>query len=134
MLFFLYFIRNKREALEKLRFFTFGQKQSFYLIHSAQKYFEKFAFKNKNKTRKLKWLYLKSKDDIRVETNIFREFIQFYSKKACFLRALLAWVHGRGLRSLLPLVLMSGFSWAQRVNDKPVKVLNLRFFAYFICK
>ena len=44
---------------QKLQFFTFGQKQSFYLTHSAPDNFEKLVFK-KSKAPNFKRLYLKN--------------------------------------------------------------------------
>ena len=47
LLFFVYLIWKWEENLEKLRFFTSGPKQCFYLTHSTREYFEKLAFKKK---------------------------------------------------------------------------------------
>ena len=58
------------------------------LTQSAREYFKKLAFK-KNKKLNFKRLYLKSCDEFRVKTNIFR----------IFLHTLITWVHDRGLRS-----------------------------------
>ena len=79
LLFFVCFIWKKGETFEKLHFFTFGPKQWFYLTHSARGYFEKLGCKN-NKKRNFKRLHLKSYGQFRVETNIFRKFIQLSSK------------------------------------------------------
>ena len=43
-------------------------------------------------------------------------------------------MHGRGLRPLQPPVQLPGAHRAQRVNDEPVKVLDLLFCVYFIWK
>ena len=104
---------------------------SILLTHSAGEYFEKVAFK-KNKKRNFKRLYLKSQGQFRVQTNIFRNFIQFSSKQSSFLHALLTRVHVRGFRLLQPPVSLPAARRAQRVNDQTVKVLNLLFFVYFI--
>ena len=96
------------------------------LTHSAREYFEKLAFLKK--TRNFKRLYL------RVETKISRKFIQVSSKQGCFLHALPTWVHDRGLRPLQLPAPLPAARRAERVNDEPVKVLNLLFFVYFIWK
>ena len=59
LLFFINFFRKWAETLEKLRFFSSGPKQYFYLTHSAREFFEKLAFE-KYKKRNFKGLYLKS--------------------------------------------------------------------------
>ena len=73
-----------------------------------------------------------NQDEFRDESNIFRNFIQFFSKQGCFLHALPTWVQRRGLRPLDRLVLLLVARQAQNVNGEPVKVLNLLFFVYFI--
>ena len=120
-----------RRNFKKLDILTFGLKQCFYLTRSARQYFEELAFK-KTKTCNFKWLHLKSQDEFRDESNIFRNFIQFFSKQGCFLLALPTWVQTRGLRPLGHLVLLLVARQAQKVNGEPVKVLNLLFFVYFI--
>ena len=85
------------------------------LTHSARKYFEKLAFK-KNKEQKFKRLYLKSSGEFRVETNMFRKFIQFSSKERCFLRALVTLVHRRGICPLKPPLPLPAACRAQRVK------------------
>ena len=72
-----------------------------FLTHSAREYFEKLAFQ-KNKKSNFKRLYLKSQDIFRVNTNLFRKFMQFSLEKGGFLHALPTWVHGWGLRLLQP--------------------------------
>ena len=104
LLFFINFFRKWAETLEKLRFFSFGPKQCFYLTHSACEYSEKLALK-KNKYGNFKRLYLKSYSKFRGKTSIFRKFIQFSSKQSgfssvVFLHALPTWVQVRGLRFL----------------------------------
>ena len=88
----------------------------------------------KNKKCNLKRSYLKSYGGCRVETNIFRNSIQLSSKQSCFLYALPTWVLGKGLLPLQSLVQLPSARRAQRVNDEPVKVLNLPYFVYFIWK
>ena len=102
-----------------LQFFSLGPKQYFYLTPSSREYFEKLAFKRKNK-HNLKRLYLKSWDEFRVNTNILRKFIQFSLKEKGFL-------HGSELRPLQHPVQMRAARRAKRVIDEPVKVLNLLF-------
>ena len=63
-------------------------------------------------------MYLKSWGEFRVETTIFRKFIQFSSKQGCFLHTLSTWVHGRGLRPLQPPVPLPAARRAQKVKKK----------------
>ena len=79
LLFFTSFFWKWAKSFEKLQFSAFGPKQCFYLAHTAREYFEKLAFK-KNKKRNFKRLYLKSYDEFRVKTNMFKKFVQFSSK------------------------------------------------------
>ena len=76
-------------------------------------------------------MYLKIWGEFGIKTNIFRKLIQFSSKHGAFMDALPLRVYSRGLRPLQPPELLSVFRAAQRVNDEPIKVLNLLFFAYF---
>ena len=45
LLFFSPFSRKWGETFKKMKFFTYGLKQWFYLTHSGREYFEKLAFK-----------------------------------------------------------------------------------------
>ena len=76
-------------------------------------------------------MYIKSKDNFRVEKNIFRKFIKFSLKEGGFLHALPTLVDRKGLHFLQTLVPMPVVHLAEKVNDEPVKVLNLLFFMYF---
>ena len=121
------------KTFEKLHFVSFALKLCFYLTHSGGEYFGKLTFK-RNKKRNFKRLYLKILDELRVKTNIFKNFIQFSLKQGVSLHALLTWVNNRGIHPLqlpvsLPMVFLS-----QTVNDELVKVLNFLFFIYFFCK
>ena len=89
------------------------------LTHLAPEYFEKLASK---KTKKAILIGCISKD-FRVETNIFRNSIQFSSKQDCFLHALPTWVHGRELHPLQPPMPLLAARRAQRVKDT-LKTLN----------
>ena len=110
-------------------FFLSGPKQCFYLAHSAREFFKILAFKKKKKKKwNFKRLYLKTLSNFSFEFNTFREFIQFSSKQCCFLHAVLRWVHAKGLHPLQSSVQLSSACRDERVNDEPVKVLNLLFF------
>ena len=71
--------------------------------------------KNKKK-RNFKRFYLKSLSEFRVKTNIFKNFIQFSSKKKGFLHALPMWVHGRGLCPLQPPVPLPAARGVKKLN------------------
>ena len=51
LLYFVYFFWKWAAAFEKPQFFTFGQKQCFYLTHSVREYFEKLALQKKQNTQ-----------------------------------------------------------------------------------
>ena len=72
--------------------------------------------KKTNKNRNFKRFYLKSLSEFRVKTNIFKNFIQFSSKKKGFLHALLMWVHGRGLCPLQPPVPLPAARGVKKLN------------------
>ena len=63
----------------------------------------------------------------------FSEISVIFFKKRLFFAALITCVHAKRLRPLQPPVLLSSICRDERVNDEPVKVLNLLFF-YFISK
>ena len=58
----------------------------------------------------------------------------FLWNRVVFLHGLLTWVHCRGVHARHPRVLLPTSWRAERVNDKPVKVLNLLFFISFLWK
>ena len=89
------------------------------LTHSAREYFEKLVFK-KTKKSKFKRSYLKSDGEFRVETNVFRKFIQISSKQRCFLHVLPTWVHGRGQSGALELA-----------RSKEIKRLKISLIKWF---
>ena len=70
---------NEQKLSKNYNFFTFGQKQCFYL-----EYFKKLPIK-RNKNPKFKQLYLKNQGKFRVKTEIFWKFIQISPKEPSFL-------------------------------------------------
>ena len=98
-------------------------------IHSALKSFEKLTLKKK---RNFKRSYL---DEFRVETRIFRKFIQFSSKQRYFLRTLSTWVHDRRICPLQPLPILLPSQQLTQLKElmmSPEKVLNLALFSVFL--
>ena len=111
---------------------TFGPKQYFYLTHSAGEYFEKLAFKKKCY---FKWLYLKSLDKFRMNTNILQKLIQFSLRQACLSPDLQTCLHGRGLWPLKTLgPLLPAGRCDKKLNNEAVKDLDLLFFVNFVWK
>ena len=105
-LFSIYFILKWGETLEKLHFLIFVSKQYFYLTHLGQEYFEKLVFKKKKKKCNFKRLYIKSWGKFRIKIKIFRTFVQYSSKRSCFLNALSTRFHARVFRRLQHPVLL----------------------------
>ena len=95
-LFFVYFWFSLMSGIfQQTAIFYFGQKQCFYLTHSAREYFEDLPTKKKQKNN-FKRLYLQKLREIRVRTKIFWKFIQtFFIHSIRFIK-LPTWVHGRG--------------------------------------
>ena len=96
LLFFVYFIWKWGETLEKPHFLTFEPKPCFYLTHSARKYFEKVAFKEKQKTKNAT---VKTKDNSESKITFSESSFNFLQNRVVF---------GRGLRPLQPGAAASG--------------------------
>ena len=98
--FLTYFSWKWAQTFEKQQVFTFGPKQCVYLTHSTLEYFKKFAFKKNPKKHNFEQLHLKSLEEFRVKTNIFRKFIQFSSEQCGLIHPLGSSVDHRGFRPL----------------------------------
>ena len=115
-----------RKSFPKTTIFFFSIEAMFLLNPFIPEHFENLAFK-RNKKCNFKRLYLKTSDELRVKTNIFKKFIQFSLKEGVFLDALLTWVHNRGIDHLQLPVLMPVACFPFFENDQELSK-NYQFF------